>query len=54
LLEKEVTKAAVPAEFGETPEYNPAAQKNSFGFKAKSGGFKGGGKSGGKFWKKKP
>ena len=25
-----------------------------FGFKGKSGGFKGGGKSGGKFWKKKP
>jgi superfamily II DNA/RNA helicase len=61
LLEKEVTKAAVPEEFGETPEYNPAAQKSSFGgYKGKSGGFKsGGGKSsggksgGGNFWKKK-
>ena len=55
LLEKEVTKAAVPEEFGETPEYNPAAQKSSFGgYKGKSGGGKsGGGKSGGKFWKKK-
>jgi superfamily II DNA/RNA helicase len=50
LLEKEVTKAAVPEEFGETPEYNPAAQKSSFGgYKGKSGG----GKSGGKFWKNK-
>jgi superfamily II DNA/RNA helicase len=57
LLEKEVTKAAVPEEFGETPEYNPAAQKSTFGgYKGKSGGgFKsGGGKSGGgNFWKKK-
>jgi len=56
LLEKEVTKAAVPEEFGETPAYNPAAQKSSFGgYKGKSGGgHKGGGKSGGgKFWKKK-
>jgi superfamily II DNA/RNA helicase len=50
LLEKEVTKAAVPQEFGETPEYNPAAQKSSFGgYKGKSGGKPGGGK----FWKKK-
>jgi len=52
-----VTKAAVPEEWGETPEYNPAAQKSSFGgYKGKSGGgFKsGGGKSGGgNFWKKK-
>jgi superfamily II DNA/RNA helicase len=54
LLEKEVTKVAVPEEFGETPEYNPAAQKSSFGgYKGKSGGKSGGGKSGGKFWKKK-
>jgi superfamily II DNA/RNA helicase len=55
LLEKEVTKAAVPEEFGETPAYNPAAQKSSFGgYKGKSGGKSGGGKSGGgKFWKKK-
>jgi ATP-dependent RNA helicase RhlE len=56
LLEKEVTKAAVPEEFGETPEYNPAAQKSSFGgYKGKSGsGKSSGGKSGGgNFWKKK-
>jgi len=50
LLEKEVTKAAVPEEFGETPAYNPAAQKSHFRFKGKSGGGKSGG---GKFWKKK-
>ena len=47
LLEKEVEKAEVPAEFGEVPSYNPATSPKSEG---KGKPFK----NGKKFWKKKP
>ncbi len=47
LLEKEVEKAEVPAEFGEVPTYNPATSPKSEG---KGKPFK----NGKKFWKKKP
>lgn len=47
LLEKEVEKAEVPAEFGEVPSYNPGTSPNSEG---KGKPFK----NGKKFWKKKP
>lgn len=46
LLEKEVEKAEVPAEFGEVPTYNPATSPKSEG---KGKPFK----NGKKFWKKK-
>lgn len=46
LLEKEVEKAEVPAEFGEVPAYNPATSPKSDG---KGKPFK----NGKKFWKKK-
>jgi superfamily II DNA/RNA helicase len=39
LLEKEVTKSAVPEEFGEAPEYNPSRNRG------RSGGFRGGGRN---------
>lgn len=47
LLEKEVEKAEVPAEFGEVPSYNPTTSPKSEG---KGKPFK----NGKKFWKKKP
>lgn len=47
LLEKEVEKAEVPAEFGEVPSYNPTTSPKSEG-KGKTF------KNGKKFWKKKP
>ena len=50
LLEKSVFKADVPAEFGETPEYNPGAQNSADKGRKFSSGAKKGGK---KFWKKK-
>jgi len=43
LLEKEVTKSIVPLELGESPEYNPAQNRNRGGgrnFKGKGGGHK--------------
>jgi superfamily II DNA/RNA helicase len=50
LLEKSVLKAEVPAEFGETPTYDPAAYKSA----EKPRNFSSGGNKGGKkFWKKK-
>jgi len=50
LLEKSVIKAEVPAEFGETPTYDPAAYKSA----EKPRNFSSGGNKGGKkFWKKK-
>jgi len=50
LLEKSVIKAEVPAEFGETPAYDPAAYKSA----EKPRNFSSGGNKGGKkFWKKK-
>lgn len=50
LLEKSVIKAEVPAEFGETPVYDPAAYKSS----EKPRNFSSGGNKGSKkFWKKK-
>ncbi len=50
LLEKSVIKAEVPAEFGETPAYDPAACKSAE--KPRNFSF-GGNKGGKKFWKKK-
>jgi ATP-dependent RNA helicase RhlE len=47
LLEKEIEKAEVPAEFGEVPSYNPSTSPKSEG---KGKPFK----NGKKFWKKKP
>ena len=47
LLEKEVEKAEVPAEFGEVPSYNPTTSPKSEG---KGKPFK----NGKNFWKKKP
>ena len=50
LLEKSVIKAEVPAEFGETPAYDPTAYKSA----EKPRNFSSGGNKGGKkFWKKK-
>ena len=50
LLEKSVIKAEVPAEFGETPVYDPAAYNSA----EKPRNFSSGGNKGGKkFWKKK-
>ena len=50
LLEKSVIKAEVPAEFGETPAYDPVAYKSA----EKPRNFSSGGNKGGKkFWKKK-
>jgi len=50
LLEKSVIKAIIPEEFGETPEYNPSANKPL----DKTRNFSPGGKKPGKkFWKKK-
>lgn len=50
LLEKSVEKAIVPEEFGETPEYQPSAQKTFDKARKFSPGGK---KPGKKFWKKK-
>ena len=50
ILEKSVIKAEVPAEFGETPAYDPTAYKSA----EKPRNFSSGGNKGGKkFWKKK-
>jgi superfamily II DNA/RNA helicase len=51
LLEKSVIKAEVPAEFGETPTYDPAAYKSAEKPRNFSSGS--GNKGGKKFWKKK-
>jgi len=47
LLEKQVTKSAVPEEFGDTPEYNPSKYRGRGGGRHGGGSYKGGSRKGG-------
>jgi ATP-dependent RNA helicase RhlE len=47
LLEKQVTKSAVPEEFGDTPEYDPSKYRGRGGGGRGGGSYKGGSRKGG-------